>query len=180
MWWSRALLIVSLLALGPAGCGFRPLYGKPDPAASASPAAAELALVRVEGIADRTGQQLRNALVQRLSPGGEPASARYTLEVTVNQTMEGLAATRDGNATLGRMRLDTSYRLKDAEGTRTVTSGSARALATFRMLGPRYGTMAVERDAEERALSELAEDIRSQLAVFFANRNTNASAGATR
>lgn len=169
MWWSRALLVVCLLALGPAGCGFRPLYGKPDPA-TVSPAAAELALIRVEGIEDRTGQQLRNALVQRLSPGGEPASARYSLEVKVTQTMEGLAATRDGNATLGRMRLDASYQLRDAEGRRAVAGGSARALATFRMLGPRYGTMAVERDAEERALSEVAEDIRSQLAVYFANR----------
>lgn len=169
MWWSRALLVVCLLALGPAGCGFRPLYARPD-AAAVSPASAELAAIRVAGIEDRTGQQLRNALVQRLTPGGEPARARYVLTVTVSQSMEGLAAARDGNATIGRMQMVANFKLGEIDSDRALFGGSSRSLATFRMLGPRYGTVAIERDAEERALADLAEDIRSRLAVFFAER----------
>ena len=166
MWWSKPLLVVVVLALGPVGCGFRPLYAKPDGVA-ASPTAAELATIRVAGIDDRIGQQLRNGLVQRLTPGGETADVRYVLTVKVAQSNEGLAATNDGHVTLGRMMLTATYFLSDRDGAR-VKSGSSRAIATYRTLGPRYGTIAVERDTEERALSELAEDIRSQLAVFFA------------
>ena len=64
MWWSRALLLFAVLALGPTGCGFRPMYGVPSgPASSVD---ANLAAIRVGPIKDRIGQQLRNALVQRL------------------------------------------------------------------------------------------------------------------
>jgi LPS-assembly lipoprotein len=167
MWWSKPLLVVVLLALGPVGCGFRPLYAKPDGVAS-SAAAAELATIRVAGIDDRIGQQLRNGLVQRLTPGGETADARYLLTIKVAQSTEGLAATNDGHVTLGRTMVTASYTLAERDGVR-LKLGTSRAIATYRTLGPRYGTIAVERDTEERAVSELAEDIRSQLAVFFAN-----------
>lgn len=168
MWWSRALLVVVVLALGPSGCGFRPLYGKPGDGATASPAAAELATVRIAGIEDRSGQLLRNALLQRLTPGGEPAAAQYYLIVAMTESMEGLAATKTGHATIGRLLMTATFSLIRIDGSKPVFGGSSRSVATFRMLGPSYGTVAIERDAQERALSELADDIRSQLAVFFA------------
>lgn len=176
MWWSKALLVVVLLALGPVGCGFRPLYAKPGDGAAASPAAAELATIRVAGIDDRIGQQLRNGLVQRLTPGGEPADVGYQLIVKVSQANEGLAATNDGHVTLSRMMLIANYVLSDRKGL-PVKFGTSRSIATFRTLGPRYGTIAVERDTEERVVSELAEDIRSQLAVFFAGRANGSADG---
>lgn len=163
MWWSRALLVCSLVALGPVGCGFQPLYGRSQ---QSSPAAAELAGVRVLGIEDRLGQQLRNALIDRLTPGGEPGAPSYHLRVKVDEQIEGLTASQSGHATLARLFVNATYVLSRAEAEGgAVATGSARSMVSFRMLGPRYGSVATERDAEERAVSDLAEDIRSQLAA---------------
>lgn len=168
MWWSKAALVVGLLALGPAGCGFQPMYAKPDPQ-NASPVSTELAAIRVLGIADRQGQVLRNALVNRMNPLGEPGRAAYNLSVQLYQTQENLAERSDGKASLGRMFITANFRLTESQKESPILTGTSRSVVSYRLLGPTYGSTAVERDAEMRALGDVAEDIRSQVASFFAN-----------
>lgn len=64
---------LTLLAVGfgliSSGCGFEPLYGD---RAGETPTRLELAAVEVGPIPERLGQQVRNALVDRLNPGAEP------------------------------------------------------------------------------------------------------------
>jgi len=156
-----------LAALGPTGCGFRPLYGKVD--ASDSPEAAELATVRVMGIPDRQGQQLRTNLIQRLTPRGEPAQPRYHLTVTLSETLEGLAESKDGKATVGRLYANVGYVLNDARTGKQVVSGTTRSITSMRSLGPRYASVVTERENEDNALVDAADQIRNALAVHFAN-----------
>lgn len=174
MWWSKAVLIVAVLALGPSGCGFRPLYGK-GPVDSGSAVSDDLSAVRVRAIDDRLGQQLRNSLVQRLSPAGEPGSPRYDLVVRLTKYVEGLGQQKDARSTLGRMTVLASYvltRLGDgSEMQAGGFSGTARSVVSFNYLGARYASVAMERDAEERAVEDLAEGIRRQLAVRFTKRD---------
>jgi LPS-assembly lipoprotein len=165
MWWSRALIVLVLVALGPVGCGFRPLYGRTDGTETA--ASSDLAAIRVLGIENRAGQQLRNNLVQRLSPLGEPARPRYALDIKMSETLEGQAESSDGKATVGRMTLTCNYILSDIETGRVVKTGTARSLASMRYLGPRYASVAAERDTESRVLTDMAEEIRSGLAAWF-------------
>jgi len=167
MSWSKAALVVGLLALGPAGCGFQPMYAKPDPQ-NASPVVAELASVRVMGIEDRQGQILRNALVSRMNPLGEPRRATYDLIVQLSQTQENLAERSDGKASLGRLFITANFRLTESSQERPIYSGTSRSVVSYRLLGPTYGSTAVERDAENRALGDVAEDIRTQVASYFA------------
>ena len=162
-----------LVALGPAGCGFRPLYGKADSVDSAE--AVELAGVRVLGIEDRNGQQLRNSLVRRLSPRGEPSRPRYSLQVKVTETLEGLAESIDGKATVGRLSAIATFTLHDYKTGAVVTDGSARTLASMRYLGPRYASVATERGTEEVVLNDLADQIHTSLATWFANRRAGVS-----
>lgn len=168
MWWSKTALVVGLLALGPVGCGFQPMYAKPDPQ-HASPVAAELAGIRILGIEDRQGQILRNALVSRMNPLGEPSRAAYTLSVQLNQSQENLAERSDGKATLGRLFITATFKLTESRQEQPTFSGTSRSVVSYRLLGPTYGSTAVERDAEKRALGDLAENIRSQVASYFAN-----------
>ncbi len=164
MWWSRLILVMGVLALGPAGCGFRPLYGQPD-GTPQSPTSADLAQIRVAGIADRTGQLLRTQLVHRLSPQGEPANPRFVLDVEVAEDLSGIAESNDGKTTIGRMTLRARYILRDAISGKPVTQAESRSYGTFRYLGPRYGSVVSERSTEESALSEIAADIAGALAV---------------
>ncbi|MCM0018613.1 MAG: hypothetical protein NBV67_01330, partial [Tagaea sp.] len=60
-----------------AGCGFEPLHR----ATARGSAADSLAAIRIDPIADRSGQILRNYLLDRLSPRGTPARPDYVLRV---------------------------------------------------------------------------------------------------
>ena len=175
MWWSKVALMVGLLALGPMGCGFAPMYAKSQ--SQSNPVISELAGIRVAGIEERSGQILRNALVQRINPLGEPAHSVHNLKVKLTSTQENLAERGDGKATLGRTFISADFELVDYQNEKPLFSGKSRSIVSYRLLGPRYGSTAVERDAEERALTDLAEDIRAQVATYFANgRRTRGTA----
>lgn len=171
MWWSRALVCLMVLALGPAGCGFQPIYAKPRSAPS-SAMAEQLAAVRVAGIEDRLGQQVRNSLVENLSPRGEPAAPRYVLKIQLRESLEGLASARDGNSTIGRNTLTAQYTLTDSGRDVVVYAGETRSMASYRYLGPRYASTASEREAQSAAATEVAYSIRSALIAYFSAPET--------
>ena len=70
---------------------------------------------------------------------------------------------------------DTKFRAYDAQTGKVVHTGSARSITSIRYLGPRYASVVTERDTEENALVDAADQIRNGLAAFFANRRANAS-----
>lgn len=179
MWWSRTLLVAALLGLGPVGCGFKPLYGRPD-GQTASAQAQALASVRVLGIDDRNGQILRNELISRLNPAGEPASARFLLKVQMNSDEIGLAESKDGKTTVARISGVASYSLMDAANERQLTSGQATSTNSYRYSGPRYASVVSERDSTEQTVHELAESIRMQLAAWFDRNGAGPNGGSGR
>jgi LPS-assembly lipoprotein len=169
MWWSKALVVLLVVALGPVGCGFRPLYAE-RPAAEGA-VSSDLAAIRVLAIDDRSGQRLRNVLMQRLTPHGESAQPRYSLITQLTESSSGVAQSLDGSATLGNVTIIATFSLIETSSGRSLMGGSARAITSFRYFGPRYGSVALERDAQERSLVELGDDIRAQLAAYFASRS---------
>ena len=169
MWWSRALLLVGLLALGPSGCGFTPMYAKGG--ADKPGINADLAGVRVLPIKDRMGQKLRNSLVQRLTPQGEPGDYRYTLTVQLTEAASDMGYRRDTFATMGKLTMSAVILLSgDGVG---IMSSTANTEVSFDYLGPRYASVAMERDAEDRGVTQIAEDIRSQVATAIMRYKSN-------
>jgi len=173
MSWPRLLLLgLALAGLGPAGCGFRALHAVPD-AGTAGTADArdgldlggEMARIRVEPIANRTGQLVRNALVQRLSPRGEPADPRYTLKITLTENYSDLGYRRDNYSTLSNLTLTAAFSLQSSEG--ILLTDSATTIVSFDSLGARYASVVMERDARDRATVQIADDIRSRLAAVL-------------
>jgi LPS-assembly lipoprotein len=173
MWWSRLLVCLMVLGLGPAGCGFQPIYARQGGESSA--VAEELASVQIGGISDRVGQQLRNSLVLSLSPRGEAVRARYRLEVNLSQSLRGLANSRDGNASVGETSITALYTLYDIKAGGAIYSGTASAFSSYRYQDVRYGSTVSEREAETAAVNEVATEIRGALATFFADRGTFAT-----
>lgn len=162
---------MTVLALGPVGCGFQPIYARSGGEASSS-MATQLASVRVSGIPDRMGQRLRNSLVTTLNPGGEPASPDYSLSVTLNESNIGLATSKDGNATVGETSMRASYQLSDTRTGKIVFSGTTRAISGYRFLGPRYASTVSQREAQADALTEIAAEIRRSLTAYFSSPET--------
>ena len=154
---------VVLLTL--AGCGFRPLYFE---RAEMPEVTAELALIDIRPIAERVGQEVRNNLLDLVTPLGEPARARYILTVDLVESRQGLALQRDATVTRYNLTVNAEFHLLDAATRAEVNSGSVRSTAAFNVLRADFANVIAERDAEERAARVVAEEIATRLSVFFA------------
>ncbi len=167
MWSSRRAAAAGLLALL-AGCGFEPLYG---PSGRSEPSVvAALAGVHVAPIPDRIGQQLRNDLLDRLTPGGTPAKPDYTLEVALREVRDGLAIRKDETVTRFNLTLRARFRLIDRRSWQPIFKGATQSIAAYNVVESTFATLIAEQDAEARTAREVGEEIRNQLSIFFRRR----------
>ena len=93
MLWSRLsrMLLIGLLAAGPvAGCGFRPLYKQ----TASSDTVREFSLISVAQPEDRPSQQLRNHLLDILTPYGQPDRPVYRLDYRITESVGSVFVTR--------------------------------------------------------------------------------------
>jgi LPS-assembly lipoprotein len=128
-----------------------------------------MALIRVMPIADRSGQELRNLLLSRLSPGGEPANYRYVLTVRLTESLGSMGFQKDASSTLGKLTTSAQFTLSDVGSEQPVgLSGSLVSESSFDYEGPRYGSVAMERDARTRVLTDLADRISNQVGGMLA------------
>ena len=103
MWLSKtntvAAVLLALVTLS--SCGFTPVYGTRDNAPAVERALSE---VEVGLIADRAGQFLRNALLDRLRSDANAADLRYFLRVYDLKTEDvGTGVRRDASTTRGEI-----------------------------------------------------------------------------
>ena len=155
---------VACLAMSLSGCGFEPLYADRS---GDSGVVGHMATVRVAPISDRPGQILRNELVDRLNPGGEPADPRYLLEVTITVARQKLGIRRDETATRANMRFSAAFRLRESGSGAIVYSSRAGAVSSYNIVASEYGTIVSERAARRRGLVLVAERISTRLSAFF-------------
>ena len=182
MWWSRlggshkpralaavaAVAIVALAAL--TGCGFKPLYATGDDDETVT--SDGLAATRIQPISGRTGQQLHNLLRDRLNPAGQSTQPAYVLTVSVSQTITELGIRKDETATRANLTLTAAFTLRDTKSNSVVLSSTSVSVVSYNILDALYATTVAEKDAVERGLRVLADDIRLRLAVYFADPGT--------
>lgn len=165
--------LAALLAPALGGCGFRPLYGRHGTGGAA--VHEELATVSVGIIPDREGQILRNALIARLNPAGRPRDPHYRLDVGLREERQGVGLTAIDTITRINLILRADVTLVALETGQPVTRERITAIAGYEVLDDEVATLSLEIDARERALIELAERIRLQLALALATRADRAA-----
>ncbi|MBI1328857.1 MAG: hypothetical protein GC166_03025 [Alphaproteobacteria bacterium] len=168
------LAFVAICALLVSACGFRPLYGQ----LGANPGAQRIfASIYVEPIdLERVGYELRNSLIDLLEASSTPRGAIYHLAVSVKEKREGAVLQNQlvggvNETTIARYNytLIAQYKLTDAKGA-TVTSGSASTLSAYNVVTSPYATQVAQQDARKRASDDIAQRIRLDLGVYFAQR----------
>jgi LPS-assembly lipoprotein len=160
-------LLLSLTLLP--GCGYQPLYG------ANTPAAQQLPLVQINNIPDRLGQQLRNRLIDRFYSDGRPASPEYTLDISLVPSVYKLGIALDDSATRAELNLAANYTLRNMQGA-AVFTGSTTAVTNFNILRSQYATLIGERDAYDRSVAQVSEDITRRVSLFFNRDPVTASA----
>lgn len=160
---SLVLLMLSLVG----ACGFQPLYGSATRNAGVQE---KLAQIYVEPINGRTGQILRNELLDLANPGGIPTTPAYRLAITIDVQSEGLAIQNDDTKTRYNLTLGSKFHLTDATGKEVIYSGSTQNIASYNVVQSEFANLAAANNAEKRAALVAAEQINQQLSVFFAGR----------
>ena len=172
MWWSRdrwrslgpaAAAAGLLLAL--AGCGFQPLHAERSGVAATT----ALARIAVEPMEGRMGFELRNRLLDRLTPGGAPVDPDYSLRVKIEETRQPLVVQTDTRISRYNLTLDATYRVFDVRQGGEVFAGRARAIGSYNVVESPFATESARMATATRVARTLADDIEAQLAARFGN-----------
>ena len=166
MSWLR-LIAFGVCCLALSGCGFRPLYGTSGVTGSQE-VVNELSAIDIRPIADRRGQVLRDMLEEKLQPRGRPATPQYQLQVRLNQATQLLGVRTDATSSRANLIVTATYELYDQN--RRIVRERVQSVVSYNILDDQYATIASEADAEERALTQISEELRTRLAVFFDTR----------
>ena len=149
-----ACLMLPLLS----ACGFQPLYGNNT--------APQLSSIFVEDIAERNGFELRTRLIDILDSDGMQTNKRYRLKVTLSESSQGIALQNDAAITRYNNRMEARFVLSDVGG-KEIYRGTQSELSSYNVVQSPYATLAAEQDSGKRAVQDMAERIRLDLAVWF-------------
>ncbi len=170
MWFARTSLSIAVLLIT-AACGFRPLYA---PSAKGD-VVRGLANIRIISVKDRIGQNLHNQLLDLLNPTGRPARPDYVLRIRLTESKERFAVRKSAFATRANLRISAKFTLravkKGVEDTgNAVLSGKSVGISSYNILDNPFATVMAEKNARKLAVRGIAQDIRTRLAVFIAQR----------
>ena len=165
MWWLRifsrtTVLLVFLTLLS--GCGFRPLYfkDKQDPQP-------ELAAIEISPIIDRKGQILRNLLLDKLVPKGQPVHPAFVLDVSVDFSLRSLSVSDDGQSTRALLNSVATYSLHRKQDSARIYSGRSYASSGYDILDSDFATLVAEKDALQHSLEAIAQDIKLRVSLLL-------------
>ncbi len=150
-------------------CGFHPLYAP----SSRSVYEPELAAIRVESIPDRLGQILAISLRDSFNPSGERTSARYGLRIAITISRQDVGIRSDGTASRAEIDTTATFTLTELGSTRILLTSSARTVSGFDILTDDYATIVAEKDAKERSMRDLSDEIHTRLALFLGRDRRN-------
>lgn len=151
----RRNFLLCFVALG--ACGFSPAYG-PDGNASALQGR-----IALDPPTTQSGYAFTRRFEERL---GRPAPARYALSVRIETASDGLGTTADGRTTRYRLLGRASYSLTDTSSGKVLSERRTVAFTGYSASGSNVATLAAERDATERLMVILADQIVDQLVLL--------------
>ena len=162
---------VLLLLLG--ACGFEPLYvqrkssglwyfeGTFDTSISS-----QMAQIKIDPIANRFGQQLRNSLLDLITPQGAPKNPKYHLSVSLRSRNVVQQAMRDDiTATSERVSYVVDYSLW--QNNEECLKGDSVAYVSYDIMANPYSTTMAQKKTEADAAKIIANDIALRLGAYF-------------
>lgn len=172
----RATGAVLLAGLVAAACTVRPLYTDPSGTAGAGLAAgtaAQLSSIAISQPVTRTGQEVRNHLIFLFGRGGgQPATPVYEMDLTVLASVLTPAVVQVGTTaqepTASEVQMRAVYTVTESATGRTVAQGSRTVSSAFDLPRQQFAAIRAQRDAEDRAARELAEQVHLSVAQEMA------------
>ncbi len=159
-----------------AGC-FQPLYGTATGTNGNTSVPSALASVDIEQIdapngtpEARLGNEIRNDLIFGITGGSAPTSPAYRLKIVISgNNQRVIVDTTTARPDMEIYGIDATYSLTELATNKVVLTGRAFSRASYDIPGQqqRFARQRGERDAQNRASSIIAEQIKTRLASYF-------------
>ncbi|MBI1300562.1 MAG: hypothetical protein GC137_02790 [Alphaproteobacteria bacterium] len=165
----KKLVLIATVGLALTGCGFEPMYGSGATLSSGDKNIQSiLAQVEIDNIPDRSGQILRNNLIDRFYRDGRPVNPDYVLKVaTIKESTIDLDITEESDATRSQLRLSTTMSLVNKETGDIVLSRDINAVSSYNVLVSEFATRVSENSTRETVLNDLARQIELQIGLYL-------------
>ena len=152
-----------VLLLG--ACGFRPVMGD----GRAGGAVAErLAAIEIAEIRDRSGQKMRNMLIDRFYDQGRPLKPEYRLEILLDAGGQSLAIEKDATTSRAQWTASATYRLIHIGSAKVVLQGASHAVPGYNISYYQWASFVSEESALERGYEYISDEIKTRIALYFA------------
>ena len=133
-------------------------------------------MVEVLEVTNRVGQQVRNKLIFALNGGKEPIGAAHSLKLIAVANKAAISVVTSTKApTAAQVTVSVIYTLKEKTKGEIIATGTRQAIASYDRTNQSFANQRAERDAEDRAANEVAEQLRllisanpcQPIAVYF-------------
>ena len=145
-------------------CGYEPIYSKNVNTNK------ELLSISIKNIKNRSGQVLRNTLLNQLNPDRERVIIKYRLIIKISENKTNLAYRRDMSSTRQDLEVIAKYLLKNAKNEEILLKQEAKSISSFDVVESVYATLIAENDARKKNLQVISDDIYTNLIIFFKNK----------
>ncbi len=162
----RTFTIVALFLL--ASCGFEPVYGTRGKTSSVL-LPGDIKVMPITG--GHEEQLLQIALEDALNPiGASTTQASWQLVVTLEKTQTPIAIEPDGTISRYNLNLAAHLQLSPAGAAEAAYTDHVRRISSYNVSESDFSSFIAQRDATERGIKELAQDVRLRLAAWLAKR----------
>lgn len=167
----QALLLCLLLS----ACGFEPLYVERTSNEGwyyqdrfDTNITDEMSRIEIMPIRDRLGQMLRNELIDKLTPKGQPSRPSYRLSVNnIKKDVVQQALRNDITASRERVCYRIYYTLKDVKTGEQLVKGDSLVYLSYDIMANPYSTTFAQKKIEKDAARILANDISLRMGAYF-------------
>ncbi len=149
------------LAFALPACGLHPLYSDGSHGAVGQ----FLGSVDVAGIDGKAGWLMRNALADRFRKTSA-STARYRLDVELDDKITGFGLRRDSVVTRERRALRARFKLVEASSGTVVVDATAGSDESVDVVSSEYAVIAAENSALERLTQTVADQIVARIALY--------------
>lgn len=166
------LAVLVLFAV--AACGFEPLYVQKTSKEDKwyfdgdfdNYVTDQMAQIKIVVTGERLGQQIKNNLLDLLTPQGVPAKPKYYLYVNPVQENEYDQALRS-DITATRKRIDYKVNYYMTQNSKEVMKGNTVSFVSYDILDNPYSTVISRKKVQQDAAKIMANDIALRLGAFF-------------
>ena len=163
-------ILIAILCLIINSCGFKPMYKK-TAYNDLSQQTSLIYIPPVKGYDGVNGVDLRNNLLNKLTPDGKSSNPKYKLEITLSQpSITDYTIKNDGTASSYLITMNANYVLRNMNNYNTILKKKATAKISYNILKDQFSTEMLKNNAIKLVINNIAEQIYFSIITYFTDK----------